>query len=367
MESLSEEEEFESSDNELGTNRKAKKKKGKGEKLNRKVKEPKGEERVPEKPDLAVQLNIKDLAERFRCLELKLVEQSPNRENQPRLRSMYCIMCGQPGHGIRDCYDSKALIGQGVCRMDLNGRVVMSDGSSLPHAEGDGGAARMIRLRLNIGNPPMVPTSTSASNVEVNPVEPYHNEEPKELAILGAMEFEVIPAEQTDKSKRTKPYDRPELKKIVEKTLPKAAPQLGEPVPNRAYVELPPTILKHPTPEPSMRLVVEEKKMEDVIPSQSKGKQKETPAVVPTTSQVPEVMPNKLKANRVLPPKKAPQFKVIDPKLINEKSRNQSPQYKYVTEMMNEMNPEEVFRKLLDQPVTMKLGEILGSSYELRK
>ena len=43
------------------------------------------------------------------------------------------------------------------------------------------------------------------------------------------------------------------------------------------------------------------------------------------------------------------------------------PQYKYATEMMNEMNPEEVFRKLLDQPITMKLGEILGSSYELGK
>ena len=85
--------------------------------------------------------------------------------------------------------------------MDLNGRVVMSDGSLLPHAEGDGGAARMIRLRLNIGNPPMVPTSTSMSNVEVNPVEPYHNEEPEELAILGAMEFEVVPVEWTDKSK----------------------------------------------------------------------------------------------------------------------------------------------------------------------
>src|SRR5258708_13638293 len=78
-------------------------------------------------------------------------------------------------------------------------------------------------------------------------------------------------------------------------------------------------------------------------------------------------MPNKLKADQVLLPKKAPRFEVVDPKLINEKSRNQSPQYKYVTEMMNEMNPEEVFRKLLDQPVTMKLGEILGSSYELGK
>ena len=84
--------------------------------------------------------------------------------------------------------------------MDLNGQVVMSDGSSLPCVEGDGGAARIIRLRLNLGSP-VVPTSTSASNVEVNPVEPYHSDEPEELAILGAMEFEVIPADRMDKTK----------------------------------------------------------------------------------------------------------------------------------------------------------------------
>ncbi len=77
----------------------------------------------------------------------------------------------------------------------------MSDGSLLPHVEGDGGVVRIIRLRLNLGSPPMVPTSTSASNVEVNPVEPYHSDEPEELAILGAMEFEVIPADWTDKTK----------------------------------------------------------------------------------------------------------------------------------------------------------------------
>ena len=34
---------------------------------------------------------------------------------------------------------------------------------------------------------------------------------------------------------------------------------------------------------------------------------------------------------------------------------------------MNETNPEELFQKLLSQPITMKLGEILGSSFELRK
>src|SRR5258708_36640070 len=105
----------------------------------------------------------------------------------------------------------------------------MSDGSSLPRAEGDGGAVRMIRLRLNLGYPHVVPMSTSASNVEVNPVEPYHSDEPEELVILGALEFEVIPADWTDKTKQLKTSNHSEPKKTGEKTLPKTALQLGEP------------------------------------------------------------------------------------------------------------------------------------------
>ncbi|SRR5258708_4492383 len=122
LESSLEEGESELSDDEETMNRKARKKKGKGVKLNGKVKEQKEEEWVPEKPDLAVQLNIEDLADRFKCLELKLIEQSQSQENQPsKARLMYCFMCRQTGHGIRDCINLKILIGQGVCRMDLNG------------------------------------------------------------------------------------------------------------------------------------------------------------------------------------------------------------------------------------------------------
>src|SRR5258708_22062099 len=132
-------------------------------------------------------------------------------------------MCGKQGHVIRDCAKLKFFLGQGICRMDLNNRVMMSDGSSLPHAEGDRGAAKIIRLKL-AGVSPAAPTSTSASNVEVTAAETNLNDEPTELAILGAMEFEVVPAEQMGKFKQTKPYDRSELKKVVEKTLPKAPP-----------------------------------------------------------------------------------------------------------------------------------------------
>ncbi|SRR5258708_5350140 len=75
-ESSLEEGESESSDDEEPMNGKARKKKGKGAKLNGKAKEQKEEEQVPEKPDSAIQSNIEDLADRFKRLELKLIEQS---------------------------------------------------------------------------------------------------------------------------------------------------------------------------------------------------------------------------------------------------------------------------------------------------
>src|SRR5258708_18314412 len=78
----------------------------------------------------------------FRRLELKLGEQTnwDSQTQNPR-PTLYCIMCRHSGHGIRECSESKFFIAQGICRMDLNNRVVMSDGSVLPQAEGEGGAA----------------------------------------------------------------------------------------------------------------------------------------------------------------------------------------------------------------------------------
>ncbi len=106
--------------------------------------------------------------------------------------------------------------------MDLNNNhVVMSDGSALLHAEGEGGVARVIKDWIS-GNVPSSsgPMVTNALNVKLVSEKSYFNDKPKELAVLGAMEFEVVPAERKDKSKWLKPYDQPESKKVVEKTLP---------------------------------------------------------------------------------------------------------------------------------------------------
>jgi len=44
-----------------------------------------------------------------------------------------------------------------------------------------------------------------------------------------------------------------------------------------------------------------------------------------------------------------------------------APQYKYMTELMNEIkiNQEQVYQNIMDQPVTLKLSKLLGSSYDL--
>src|SRR5258708_10169606 len=363
--SSSKDKESDSSEEESSSKVRLKRKKGNGRKEEGVTKDPKLDERESEKPEPAVQSNIEDLVERFKCLELKLGEQTQTNEGQPpKIRMIYCIMCGKQGHVIRDCAESKFFLGQGICRMDLNNRVVMSDGSSLLHAEGDRGAAKIIRLKL-AGASPAAPTSTSASNVEVTAAETNLNDELTELAILGAMEFEVVPVEQTVKFKWTKLYDCSELKKVVEKTLPKAPPRLGEPIPNKAYVKLPPVILKCPISGKPVQPVPEDKEMEDVTPSEPKGKQKEVPAVVPTLSCSPEVAPNKPKTDRVVPLRKELQFEVAKPKATNEKPKYQPLQYRYSTELMNKMDPKKVFQNLLSQPITLKLGEVLGSSFKL--
>ncbi len=342
--SSSSDEESSSDESESERKRKSTRKRTKNSVNDKSPSETKDDVTASIKPDQNTQSNIEDLAERFRRLELKLGERA-NRDSQtqnPR-PVLHCIMCGLLGHGIRDCHESKFFITQGICRLDLNNRVVMSDGSALPRSEGEGGAARVIRERLaNNMQSTSGPTLTRASTVELVSDEVYYNDESTELAALGSMEFEVVPADRTDKTKRSKPYDRTESKKVA---LPELPPRPRDPMPNRAYVELPPTILKRPTPE----------------------QPKENPMVIPTSSHVPDVVPDKPKTGRVLAPKKAPRFEVVDPKETVEKLRNQTPQYKYATELMNQTDQESVFQSLLSQPITLRLGEVLGSSFELSR
>ena len=368
--SAEEEEESEEEDEDVEERRKSTKKKGREEKKRverreRGTKESKEEEKPP--TDHPTQTNIEDLAERFRRLELKLGERGGSQTQPSKTRTaMYCIMCGQSGHGIRECSESKFFIAQGICRMDVNNRVVMGDGSALPRADGEGGAAKQIRNRLS-GNIPSTSNLTSASNIEVVAAEADYNDEPNELAVLGSMEFEVLPADRAERVRKNKPYERPETKKGDEKGIPEIPTRPRGPPPNRAYIELPPTILKRAPPAQVLHPSGEDQEMVDgEVPSTSKGKQREMPVIVPALVREPEV-PSQKPRERASAPKEAPRFEVANPKGPSDRSKNQPPQYKYATELMNGTNQEQVFQRLLDQPVTVRLGELLGTSYDLGK
>ena len=54
-------------------------------------------------------------------------------------------MCGELLHDIVDCPETRFLMFLRICVLDTHGQVVMRDGSALPLAEGEGGAARIIR------------------------------------------------------------------------------------------------------------------------------------------------------------------------------------------------------------------------------
>ncbi len=164
-------------------------------------KESKTEEKAV-KPDENVQSNIEDLAARFKRLELQLGERAGNREGlPPKTRLiMYCIMCGKQGHSIRDCSESKFFIAQGICRMDVNNRVIMGDGTALPRAEGEGGTAKVICDRMAGIPSSSGPPTTSAAN-EVIADEVYYGDKMDELATLSSIHGENFEFHRAEGSK----------------------------------------------------------------------------------------------------------------------------------------------------------------------
>ena len=112
-------------------------------------------------------------------------------------------------------------------------------------------------------------------------------------------------------------------------------------------------------PQQSMLPVKEDVLMKDGENENQKvkGKGREYPVISP--NRVLEVMPLHIPA-----PKGPPKFKI---KLKSAAENQKVHQYKYMTEIMNDTSQEVVFQKLLAQLVTLRLGDILGTSYELGK
>jgi hypothetical protein len=173
----------------------------------------------------------------------------------------------------------------------------------------------------------------------------------------------VLPAERTEKEKgrpsRSKPYERskspqPPLPKV--RTIPQDELRKYVTPPNRAYVEVPvpPVILKRVPPEPSgpSRMDVDPKE-----PSRDKGKQRADPQVALNPRTVPSTSKTKKLPENV---------EVQDPKRANFRQKS-GPMYRFASELQDRVKNDDLFERLMNQEVTVPLGTIFGTSYELNK
>ena len=156
---------------------------------------------------------------------------------------------------------------------------------------------------------------------------------------------------------KAKPYDHPSISKTsppTVKAIPPEEPKQAPPSPNQVYVEVlrPPVhILKRPDPMMTGPMPMD---MDPRASSHDKGKESENSKMKEHSSSVK----NKLNPNDI---------RIQDPTgkpAVKEKS---GPVYKFASELQQQTQNEELFEKLLKHKVSVPLGAIIGSMFELNK
>ncbi|KAF9521034.1 hypothetical protein BS47DRAFT_1356990 [Hydnum rufescens UP504] len=301
--------------------------------------------------------NIDDLAEKIGRLTIALGQFDPDkvarRTGKFNVSSIKCFMCGEQGHSLKECPETKAFIAKKVLKISNEGRLVQLDGTDLPHGDIDnGGVARILRDQL-----------ANASNVEMEHLRSFEMLN-QEFTVFGDYEYEVFPAERKQgdgEAKRNEPYvkDDPKGKKTDR--------------PNRAYVELPqrpvkqappvdnpkvPTILKREarTTEPTPALPNKDVEMRDATMDQ------------PSSRKQKEVVGNKEVPIMKLRPKTNPALEDVVVRSKPDQGKKRAlPAYRFASELQENVDIEALYKTLMDKDVTVKLGNILGSSFELCK
>ncbi|KAF9511881.1 hypothetical protein BS47DRAFT_1363522 [Hydnum rufescens UP504] len=301
--------------------------------------------------------NINDLAEKIRRLTLALGQLDPNkvmrRQGKFTASSIKCFMCGEQGHSLKYCPETKAFIAKKVLKVSSEGRLLQLDGSDLPRRDIDnGGVVRILRDQI-----------ANALNVEMEHLRGFELLN-QEFAIFGNYEYKVFPAERKQgdgEPKWNEPHtkDNPKGKKAEH--------------PNRAYVELPqrsvnqvppvenpkvPTILKKETciAEPTPTAPNEDIEMWDGT------------SIGPTRHKQKEAAEDKkAPASKVKPKRKSSLEDVVVRDKTDQIKKRASPAYCFANELQEKVDTEVLFWSLMDKEVTVKLGDILGSSFELGK
>jgi Protein of unknown function (DUF4100)/Zinc knuckle len=348
------------SDNSDNESKKAKGKKAQP-KVDIKQKKDKGIDKPPETKAQdsgdPMKSNIDDLAEKIGWLTLALgqfnTDKGARRPGRFTASSIKCFMCGEEGHSLKDCPETKAFITKKVLKISNEGHLVQLDSTNLPHGNiNNRGVAQILCDQL-----------ANASNVKMEHLCSFELLN-QEFTTFGEYEYEVFPAKRKKEeveAKRNEPYlkDEPKGKKSE--------------CPNRAYVEIPqhpvrqeapslndkaPTILKqevrpveHPVALPNKDIEMRDATMDEPISRKHKGVVEDKG--IPTAKSRPKTRPS---LENIVVCDKTDQIK-----------KRALPVYCFASELQENVDVEVLYKSLMEKEVTVKLGDILRSSFELCK
>ena len=275
-----------------------------------------------------------------------------------------CYMCGQnENHGMKDCPETIAFMASGIVKTNIDGRIIHADRKPLPRGiPGGGGIAKVLKDELANRK-----GSMSAAEVE-HGKRFVSNYEFAKLDNVGAT-YTAIPVQRVEKNKdeRMQPYRRSERNKEranpapPEKEIPakRMIPKVEIPVP-------PKTILKRRTPA----VAQDEDVVMESIPEPAQALKKiENPAEVPTAnSEIPKETQQKIPKEKAKGKVSFEDVEYIEIGTTEKptKPKRASPAFKFSSEVQESVDQNALLDKVLDQPITLTMHEIL-SSYEVSK
>ena len=293
---------------------------------------------------------VDDLTKRLERLTTitEALQKQQQQQRKPFLKS--CYMCGEEtSHGVKDCPETVAFIASGILKLNTEGRVVRSNGGSLPRGALDGGGIAKI-LKEEIKR-----HKGSASNIEVDKTYLVANYEFAQLD-EGDTEYTVMPAERGEKGvrkERAEPYDKSRLRSRDKGKGKAEPPKEGDRKPPKVekpkaqvYVEVPPPpkVLRREDRSPQK----EDVEMADQAPTAIRK-------ITPPSAEQP--------AARFKP---TPQGVRIKEDAAPNKPKRASPAYKFSSAVQESVDYDALVDKILDERISLSLREIL-SSYEVAK
>jgi Protein of unknown function (DUF4100) len=256
-------------------------------------------------------------------------------------------MCGETGHLLKDCPETKAFVMQKVLRWSSKGQLIQADGSDLPRGDiNNSGVTRVLWDQI-----------ANASNVEMDHLCSFDLLN-QEFAMFGKHEYEVFPADHEQRHGQKQPHlddkeelwpRRTECPNCVHIELPEHSVSKHE---LKGIVNRPPTILKRETctPEPSTAMPNEDVQMHD------------------GTTDQPWVHRPAITEKELVSPKDKAQATLDNVVIHDEKDQTKhwvSPAYHFAGELQENVQVEGLFKSLMSQEIPIRLGDLIGSSFEL--